>query len=76
MSSGSKTFVGTKSSLTVNQVLSRVGQTCTHIVYKNGLSSTVTRYRYGRNTQIFSVSCLMFVSQTAYLTSRNLKWSE
>ncbi|KAL5531907.1 hypothetical protein ACEPAF_5470 [Sanghuangporus sanghuang] len=27
------------------KVLTRVGQTCTHIVYKNGLSSTVTRYR-------------------------------
>lgn len=29
------------------QVLSRVGQTCTHIVYKNGLASTLTKYRYG-----------------------------
>ncbi|KAI0918908.1 hypothetical protein AcV5_001967 [Taiwanofungus camphoratus] len=27
------------------RVLTRVGQTCTHIVYKNGLMSTVTRYR-------------------------------
>ena len=28
------------------QVLSRVGQTCTHIVYKNGLASTLTKYKY------------------------------
>jgi hypothetical protein len=27
------------------QVLTRVGQTCTHIVFKNGLMSTLTRYR-------------------------------
>jgi len=27
------------------RILSRVGQTCTHIVYKNGLTSTLTRYR-------------------------------
>ncbi|EMD33074.1 hypothetical protein CERSUDRAFT_118138 [Gelatoporia subvermispora B] len=27
------------------KVLQRVGQTCTHIVYKNGLMSTITRYR-------------------------------
>ena len=27
-------------------MLTRVGQTCTHIVYKNGLMSTLTRYRY------------------------------
>lgn len=28
------------------QMLGKVGQTCTHIVYKNGLMSTLTRYRY------------------------------
>ncbi|KAH9946435.1 hypothetical protein B0H21DRAFT_883686 [Amylocystis lapponica] len=27
------------------RILSRVGQTCTHIVFKNGLMSTLTRYR-------------------------------
>lgn len=27
------------------RILARVGQTCTHIVYKNGLMSTLTRYR-------------------------------
>ncbi|EJD08435.1 uncharacterized protein FOMMEDRAFT_74597 [Fomitiporia mediterranea MF3/22] len=27
------------------KVLTRVGQTCTHIVYKNGLASTLTKYR-------------------------------
>jgi len=27
------------------KILTRVGQTCTHIVYKNGLMSTLTRYR-------------------------------
>jgi len=27
------------------RILTRVGQTCTHIVYKNGLMSTLTRYR-------------------------------
>ncbi|KAI0343407.1 hypothetical protein BDW22DRAFT_1328841 [Trametopsis cervina] len=27
------------------RILSRVGQTCTHIIYKNGLMSTLTRYR-------------------------------
>ncbi|KAI0318532.1 hypothetical protein OF83DRAFT_1022245, partial [Amylostereum chailletii] len=27
------------------KVLGRVGQTCTHIVFKNGLVSTLTRYR-------------------------------
>lgn len=27
------------------QILTRVGQTCTHIVYKNALMSTLTRYR-------------------------------
>ncbi|TFK51130.1 hypothetical protein OE88DRAFT_226054 [Heliocybe sulcata] len=27
------------------KILSRVGQSCTHIVFKNGLMSTVTRYR-------------------------------
>ncbi|KZT23577.1 hypothetical protein NEOLEDRAFT_1069361 [Neolentinus lepideus HHB14362 ss-1] len=27
------------------KILSRAGQTCTHIVFKNGLMSTVTRYR-------------------------------
>ncbi|CAL1711246.1 unnamed protein product [Somion occarium] len=27
------------------KILSRVGQTCTHIVYKNGLMSTITKYR-------------------------------
>jgi hypothetical protein len=32
------------------QILTRVGQTCTHIVYKNGLMSTLTRYRYVRRS--------------------------
>ncbi|KAH8115457.1 hypothetical protein DFH11DRAFT_1507873 [Phellopilus nigrolimitatus] len=27
------------------KVLTRIGQSCTHIVYKNGLASTLTRYR-------------------------------
>ncbi|OCH92020.1 hypothetical protein OBBRIDRAFT_727636 [Obba rivulosa] len=27
------------------KILQRVGQTCTHVVYKNGLMSTITRYR-------------------------------
>ncbi|KAH9917562.1 uncharacterized protein B0H18DRAFT_1034247 [Fomitopsis serialis] len=27
------------------KVLTRVGQTCTHVVFKNGLLSTLTRYR-------------------------------
>lgn len=27
------------------KILTRVGQTCTHIIYKNGLVSTLTRYR-------------------------------
>ncbi|KAF8806490.1 hypothetical protein BYT27DRAFT_7191045 [Phlegmacium glaucopus] len=31
------------------RVLSRVGQTCTHIVFKNGLMSTLTRYRMLRD---------------------------
>jgi len=31
------------------RVLTRVGQTCTHIVYKNGLMSTLTRYRLLRD---------------------------
>ena len=28
------------------KVLGSVGSTCTHIVYKNGMQSTLTRYRY------------------------------
>ncbi|TFK44858.1 hypothetical protein BDQ12DRAFT_39073 [Crucibulum laeve] len=31
------------------KILTRVGQTCTHIVFKNGLMSTVTRYRLLRD---------------------------
>jgi len=31
------------------RVLARVGQTCTHIVFKNGLMSTLTRYRMLRD---------------------------
>ncbi|KAF9456944.1 hypothetical protein BDZ94DRAFT_1203581 [Collybia nuda] len=31
------------------RILTRVGQTCTHIVYKNGLVSTTTRYRLLRD---------------------------
>lgn len=34
------------------QILTRVGQTCTHIVYKNGLTSTLTRYRYVRRSNL------------------------
>ncbi|KAF8897084.1 hypothetical protein CPB84DRAFT_1781523 [Gymnopilus junonius] len=37
------------------RVLTRVGQTCTHIVYKNGLMSTVTRYRLLRDPKPFVV---------------------
>jgi hypothetical protein len=28
------------------QILARVGQTCTHVIFKNGLMSTISRYRY------------------------------
>ncbi|KAG6810676.1 hypothetical protein H0H92_010762 [Tricholoma furcatifolium] len=31
------------------RILTRVGQTCTHIVFKNGLSSTINRYRLLRD---------------------------
>ncbi|PCH36714.1 hypothetical protein WOLCODRAFT_33911, partial [Wolfiporia cocos MD-104 SS10] len=27
------------------RIMTRVGPTCTHVVYKNGLMSTLTRYR-------------------------------
>ncbi|CAA7259035.1 unnamed protein product [Cyclocybe aegerita] len=37
------------------KVLTRVGQTCTHVVYKNGLMSTVTRYRLLRDPKPFVV---------------------
>ncbi|KAF8956814.1 BRCT domain-containing protein, partial [Flammula alnicola] len=37
------------------RVLTRVGQTCTHIVFKNGLMSTITRYRLLRDPKPFVV---------------------
>ncbi|KAF9012471.1 hypothetical protein BDQ17DRAFT_1343966 [Cyathus striatus] len=37
------------------KVLTRVGQTCTHIVYKNGLMSTLNRYRLLRDPKPFVV---------------------
>jgi len=37
------------------KVLSRVGQTCSHIVFKNGLLSTMSRYRSLRDPKPFVV---------------------
>ncbi|KDR75739.1 hypothetical protein GALMADRAFT_248407 [Galerina marginata CBS 339.88] len=37
------------------RILTRVGQTCTHIVYKNGLMSTLSRYRLLRDPKPFVV---------------------
>ncbi|KAG5640314.1 hypothetical protein DXG03_009255, partial [Asterophora parasitica] len=37
------------------RILTRVGQTCTHIVFKNGLMSTITRYRLLRDPKPFVV---------------------
>jgi hypothetical protein len=37
------------------RILGRPGQTCTHIVFKNGLASTLSRYRYG----YFSFNCFL-----------------
>ena len=33
------------------QILGRIGQSCTHIVYKNGSASTLTRYRSVASSQ-------------------------
>ncbi|KAG5723399.1 hypothetical protein E4T56_gene14234 [Termitomyces sp. T112] len=37
------------------RILTRVGQTCTHIVFKNGLMSTLNRYRLLRDPKPFVV---------------------
>ncbi|TFK74037.1 hypothetical protein BDN72DRAFT_790075 [Pluteus cervinus] len=38
------------------RLLTRVGQSCTHIVYKNGMASTVSRYRLLRDPKPFVVN--------------------
>ncbi|KAG6900710.1 hypothetical protein C0993_003736 [Termitomyces sp. T159_Od127] len=37
------------------RILTRVGQTCTHVVFKNGLMSTINRYRLLRDPKPFVV---------------------
>ncbi|KAF9243112.1 hypothetical protein BU15DRAFT_29758, partial [Melanogaster broomeanus] len=36
-------------------IMGRIGQSCTHIVYKNGLSNTLTRYRMLNDPKPFVV---------------------